>query len=185
MININLKIFLKVIKHIRAFIRIEIRSFLIKIELIFKKNVFVGRGVIIDPEYYWLISIGKNSVLTSGVTILAHDGSTSNLAGYTKVGRVSIGNDTFIGVKSIILPGVEIGDHVIIGAGSVVSKDIPSGSIAAGNPAVVIGSTSEYLRKHNENVKLRKRVYETGWRSRKGIISTMNEELKEGIGYAK
>jgi maltose O-acetyltransferase len=172
-------------KHVRTLIRVKIRDFLIKKELIFKKNVFVGRGVLIDPEYHWLISIGRNSVLTSGVTILAHDGSTSNLGGYTKVGKVSIGENTFIGVKSIILPGVKIGDNVIIGAGSVVTKDIPNGSIAAGNPASIIGYTSEYLRKHNENVNLRKNVYEKGWRLRKGIETIMNEELREGIGYAK
>lgn len=176
---------LTLIKHIRTLIRVKTRDFLLKGELVFKKNVFIGRGVLIDPEYYWLISIGRNSVLTSGVTILAHDGSTSIFEGYTKVGKVSIGNNTFIGVKSIILPGVKIGDNVIIGAGSVVTKDVPSGSIAAGNPASVIGSTSEYLRKHNENVSLQKNVYEKGWRSKKYIKAIMNEELKEGIGYAK
>jgi maltose O-acetyltransferase len=156
-----------VIKHIRTLIRVKTRDFLIKRELLLKKNVFVGRGVIIDPEYYWLISIGRNSALTSGVTILAYDGSTSNFGGYTKVGKVSIGDNTFIGVKSIILPGVKIGDNAIIGAGSVVTKDIPNGSIAAGNPASVIGSTSEYFRKHNENVNLQRNVFERGWRSKK------------------
>lgn len=174
----------KVIRYMRRFTKLKAREILIRKELMLK-NVFVGRGVLIDPTYYWLVSIGENSVITNGVTILAHDGSTRNLARYTKVGRVLIGKNTFIGVKSIILPGVKIGDNVIIGAGSVVTKDIPSGSVAAGNPAVVIGSTAEYLKKHNENARSEKKVYEAGWRSKKGIKEIMNEELKDGVGYAK
>jgi acetyltransferase-like isoleucine patch superfamily enzyme len=51
-----------------------------------------------------------------------------------------IGKNTFIGVGAIILPGVNIGDEVIIGAGAVVTKDIPSNTIAVGNPARVIKS---------------------------------------------
>lgn len=179
-----MKIIKKIIKIVRAFIRVKRREILIRKELL-SKNVFVGRGVTIDPTYYWLISIGENSSLTNGVTILAHDASTRNLSKYTKVGRVLIGKDTFIGAKSIVLPGVKIGDNVIIGAGSVVTKDIPSGSVAAGNPAVVIGCTSQYLKKHNDNVMSGKKVYEVGWRSKKGIKEIMNEELIEGIGYAK
>lgn len=51
---------------------------------------------------------------------------------------IVIGNDVFIGARSIILKGVTIGDRAIIGAGSVVSKDIPADCIAAGNPVRVI-----------------------------------------------
>lgn len=180
-----MSIVFKAIRLISTLLGIKIRDILIKKELVFKKNVFIGRGVLIDPEFYWLISVGRNSTLTSGVTILAHDGSTVNQGGYNKVGRVSIGTNTFIGVKSIILPGVKIGDNVIIGAGSVVTKDIPSGSVAAGNPAIVIGSTLEYFLRHNRNVELQKKVFEKGWGSIKGIKAIMNEELKEGIGYTK
>lgn len=167
-------------------IKVRVRDFFIKTNLVLRKNVFVGRGVSIDPEFYWLISIGRSSTLTNGVTILAHDGSTSNQGGYNKIGRVSIGENTFIGTKSIILPGIKIGDNVILGAGSVVTKNIPNGSVAAGNPAIVIGSTAEYYRKHNENVKLQKKVvFENGWGSIKNIKAIMKEKLKEDSGYAK
>ncbi len=50
---------------------------------------------------------------------------------------IHIGNDVFIGARSIILKGVTIGNHVVIGAGSVVSKDVPEGTIAYGNPLII------------------------------------------------
>lgn len=55
--------------------------------------------------------------------------------------RVEIGDDVFIGARSIVLKGVTIGKGAVIGAGSVVARDIPAGAIAAGNPCVVVGTT--------------------------------------------
>ena len=71
-----------------SYLRIEYKSFIIKLRLLLKNKVFIGRNVTIDPEYDWLISIGSNSALTNGVTILAHDGSMSRHTGYTRIGRV-------------------------------------------------------------------------------------------------
>lgn len=78
------------------------------------------------------ISIGSYCAITRDVMILSHD-SCRKIKLYTK-----IGNCCFIGVRSIVLPGVTIGNEVIIGAGSVVTKDIPSNCIVAGNPAKII-----------------------------------------------
>ena len=61
---------------------------------------------------------------------------------------VKIGNNVFIGARTIILPGTTIGDNTIIGAGSVVKGNIPSGVIVAGNPARVIKSIEEYANYH-------------------------------------
>lgn len=98
----------------------------------------------IDPLFPFLISIGDNTTLTD-VKILAHDASTFKPLGYTKIGKVTIGSNCFLGAKTVVLPNVTIGDNVIIGAGSVVTKDIPSNSVAVGNPCRVIKSTESYL----------------------------------------
>ncbi|MBQ9475151.1 MAG: acyltransferase [Bacteroidales bacterium] len=111
------------------------------------KNVKMMGEVIIDPSHCWLIEIGDDVTLAPRVHILAHDASTKTFLDYTKIGKVTIGSRVFIGAASIVLPGVEIGDDCIIGAGSVVSKSIPKGSVAAGNPAKVLCSTEEYLAK--------------------------------------
>ena len=82
-----------------------------------------------------------------------HDGMTKRYLNFTKIGLVEIGNDVFIGSGSIILPNVRIGNNVVIGAGSVVSKDIPDDSLVLGNPARVVGKTSEYVEKNRQKIK--------------------------------
>lgn len=106
----------------------------------------------IDLEHGYLIEIG-NDVTISHAEIQAHDGSTKKMLGYSKVGRVIIGNNVFIGTKAIILPGVRIGSNVVVGAGAVVSRDIPDNSVCAGNPAKVIGTYDDYRRKNEDLLK--------------------------------
>lgn len=104
-------------------------------------------GVIIDPSHCWHIEIGNDVILAPNVHILAHDASTKLFLNYTRIANVKIGNRVFIGAGSIILPGVTLGDDVVIGAGSVVSKSIAFNSLAAGNPAKVICSLDDYVKK--------------------------------------
>lgn len=105
----------------------------------------------IDPGHCWLISFGDNVTLAPGVTILAHDASLQHELNCTRIGRVDVGSNVFIGARAIILPGVKIGDKVIIGAGSVVTKDVSSNSVVCGSPARKIDSYSEYIAQ-NENI---------------------------------
>ena len=99
----------------------------------------------------WIITIGDNVYITEDVKFLTHDGGTllfRNLVPDLEITKpITIGNNVYIGVNTIILPGVTIGDNVVIGAGAVVSKDIPSNSLAVGVPAKVIKPIDEYFEK--------------------------------------
>ena len=101
----------------------------------------------IDVNHGFLITIG-NDVTISNAKILAHDGSTKRSLGYSRVGRVTIGDHVFVGAGAIVLPGVTIGNNVIVGAGAVVAKDIPDDSVVVGNPAKIIGSTGDYIERN-------------------------------------
>lgn len=94
----------------------------------------------LDKTFPKGVHIGAYSYVASGVHILAHD-RTRGLYVHTFVGE-----HTFVGTNAIILPGVRIGDHCVIGAGSVVTKDVPSNCVVAGNPARVIRSEAEVGR---------------------------------------
>lgn len=111
------------------------------------KNFKRRNGVILDPGHCWLIEIGDNVTMAPRVHILCHDASTKQFLDYTKIGRVTIGDNVFIGAESVVLPGVTIGNNVIIGANSTVTHDIPENSVAVGSPARVICSLVEYLAK--------------------------------------
>lgn len=115
-------------------------------------TVFDPITVLIDETRPWLVKIGNDVKITKGVTILTHGYDWSVLKGvYGDIlgssGKVSIGNNVFIGVNSTILKGVDIGDNVIIGANSVVTDNVPSNVVAAGNPCKVIMDIDEYHKK--------------------------------------
>lgn len=104
-----------------------------------------------EPE---LLSFGNNDHIASGVKFVSHD-ITSFMFNYMykthsykkRTGKIILGNKVFVGSNTTLLYDVKIGDNVIIGAGSLVNKNIPSNSVAAGVPCKVIGSFEDYKTK--------------------------------------
>ncbi|WP_284141103.1 MULTISPECIES: DapH/DapD/GlmU-related protein [unclassified Virgibacillus] len=85
------------------------------------------------------ISVGTNSIIGYNTTILAHE----YLLKEYRIGEVKIGNEVMVGANSTILPGVTIGDHAIVSAGTLVHKDVPAGAFVGGNPMQLIYSKEE------------------------------------------
>jgi acetyltransferase-like isoleucine patch superfamily enzyme len=101
----------------------------------------------------YLIGIGKHVTISSGVEFITHDGGTwvfrdspeyRNVIAY---GRITIFDNCFIGAGATILPGVSIGPNSVVGARSVVTKDVPANTVAAGVPARPIMTIEEYAGK--------------------------------------
>lgn len=97
---------------------------------------FIGSNVTFDSMHPELIEIGEHVKITSGTKILSHfynpDNDTFNIA------KVTIANDVFIGMNTLIVNPVSKGQGSVIAAGSVVNKDIPENEIWGGNPVKFI-----------------------------------------------
>lgn len=99
----------------------------------------------------YLIKIGNHCTITAGVTFITHDGAAwvfrEEIPNLNVFGKIEIKDNCFIGISSIILPNVTIGPNSVVGAGSVVTKDVPPNTVVAGVPAKVICSIEEYKEK--------------------------------------
>lgn len=114
------------------------------------KNLHVYGNVSWGTEP-WIITLGDNVHITSDCRFVTHDGATllfRNIEPTLELTRpIVVGNDVYIGARSTIMGGVTIGNKVIIGAGAVVTHDIPDNSVAVGVPAKVIKTADEYFEK--------------------------------------
>jgi maltose O-acetyltransferase len=150
------------------------------------KNFTRLHGVILDPSHCWLITIGDNVTMAPRVHILAHDASTFHFLGYTKIGRVDIGNNVFIGSDTVVLPNVRIGDNVVIGSNSTVSRDVPSNCVVAGNPARYLCTIDAFVEK-NRSLMVERPRYGPEYTLREGVDDSrktqMQQELSGGPGF--
>jgi acetyltransferase-like isoleucine patch superfamily enzyme len=94
------------------------------------KNVSVGLGVVFDVFFPELIELGDNSIIGFDSTILAHEFLVTEF----RKGQVKVGKNVLIGARSLILPGVEIGDGARVSAMSLVNADVAAGSFVGGVP---------------------------------------------------
>jgi len=147
---------------ILGFIKSIIRNFYDGNEVFLRKlrkqGAKVGRNVqIVDKKNFlyepWcanLIEIQDEVVLAAGVRLVSHDSSYANIANDlpTRYGKIIIEKKAYVGVNSIVLPGVVIGAGSLIGAGSVVNQSIPPGSVAVGNPVKIVSTVEEGVKKY-------------------------------------
>lgn len=126
-----------------------LRLFILDIRVTFLKKVYkmnISDGVLLsskcnlDKTNPKGVYIGRDSYVAFGATILTHD-FVRGIHANTKIGK-----ECFIGANSFILPGVEVGNNSIVAAGSIVTRNVPSNCIVAGNPARII----------KENIKTKK-----------------------------
>ncbi len=150
-----MKLIIKILTKLNSFIKYK--RYLNKLQrninngLKIGENVTIMPSVVIDERYPYLISIGNNCSLSNGVLILAHDATTFKFTnGFTRIGKVEIKDNCFLGTNVIVLPGVTIGPNVMVAAGSVVNKNIPPNSCVAGVPARVYQKFDEFIQHHKD-----------------------------------
>ena len=140
----------------------------------FGKNCFVNYNcTIIDVAK---VTIGNNCLLAPNVAIYTaghpiHPATRNSLYEYGI--EVTLGDNVWVGGNVVICPGVHIGSNSVIGAGSVVTRDIPEWSVAVGNPARVIKTITEEDRKYY----FRKREFdEEGWQDCQRIMKEQEQQ---------
>jgi len=104
----------------------------------------------LGPEPY-LITIGNHCTIAQNVRFVTHDGGvwvfTEEMPDLQNFGPITIRDNCFIGMESILLKNITIGPNAIVGAGSVVTKDVPENTIVAGIPAKPISTLDRYKEK--------------------------------------
>lgn len=120
------------------------------------RSVYIAPNVLIDTTFPQNVHIEDDVYITRGAKIISHTSFTPATQHETgmefTVEDVVIEYGAYIGVNAIILPSVRIGRCSIVGAGAVVTKDVPPYAIVGGNPARVIGDVRELKNKKNNHV---------------------------------
>lgn len=109
----------------------------------------IGNNCSIRTKHFgtepFLVEIGNNVTLAGDVKLVTHDGSGSKFGRGFRYRKIIIGDNVFIGMNSIVLLGVQIGNNVIVGAGTVLSKSVPSNCVVVGNPARIVTTFDDYV----------------------------------------
>lgn len=103
--------------------------------------------------------MGNDCLFAYDVRLITHDGGTNVLnrlyniePRVDKMGKIKIGNNTYFGMGAFVMPNVTIGNNCIIGAMSVVTKDVPDNIVMAGIPARAICTVEEYYNKSKDSL---------------------------------
>ena len=132
------------------------------IEVCKQRGMKVGKDVIfIEAPAFgsepYLIEIGDRTKITAGATFINHDGAMYTIRSMEKYkdarnfGRIKLGKNCFVGNNCTFLPGAQMGDNCILGAGSVLNSSMPDNTVYAGTPARFICTIEQYGDKALEN----------------------------------
>lgn len=146
------------------------------------RGVNLGKDNMVADYDHWgtepyLIRVGNNCQLTHGCKLFTHGGGNvlrNKYPDFDVFGKIIIGNWVYIGTNALIMPGVTIGDNVLVAAGSVVTKSVPSDSVVAGNPAKIICSIDDY---YNRNKKYNIHTKGLSYKAKKEKLITINENF--------
>lgn len=155
-----------------------------------KKGVKVGKNSIIcdyinvnEPE---LLEIKNDCIISSEVAFITHDHSINKVTnkGSNLFGKITIGNNCFIGSRSTILYGVELADNIIVGSASVVTHSFCENNIIiAGNPAKKIGTWASFKEKYENKAAFREELSDiVSQKNTKNIykVDSISKRKKEG-----
>lgn len=162
----------------KAYMKLDKIRFFKKLGMKIGSNCRIQTNFLCSEPY--LISMGDNVHLGDNVQLITHDGAVwvlRNLCNNHDLdlfGRITICDNVFIGNNAIILPNTSIGSNSIVGAGAVVTKDIPSGVIFAGIPAKCVGTVEAYKSKNLDRCLLTKRLRDNS--KRKAIMDSLGSE---------
>ena len=173
---------------------IEKAMFANRLELLRKNGAAVGKdvffqGELSDYKNAPFLTICDGATVSHGTVILLHDSALNNVLGLPiKFGKVVIGRESYIGANCTIQCGVRIGEKAIVGAHSLVTKDIPDGTVAYGVPARVVGTVQELAEKYTSNPDPSSDRFsyfdEISWRHRKGSHSEYLVAYREFVARA-
>ncbi len=120
-----------------------------------KAGVKMGKNNSVSSHFWssepYLITIGNHCQITAGVHIQTHGGAhilRDEFPEFDVFGKVTIGDWVYLGNNAQVMPGVTIGNHVLVAAGSIVTKSVPANVVVGGNPAKIICSIEEYKQKN-------------------------------------
>lgn len=120
----------------------------LRIRILRAQGVTIGNDCLVHTPYFgvepYLVVIGDHVAISSGTEFITHDAVGWLFPDHPNLGlfgAIRVGNNTFFGIKCLVLPGTTIGSNCVIGAGSVVRGVIPDDSVVMGNPGKVIMST--------------------------------------------
>lgn len=145
-----------------------------------RAGVRLGKNNFIDSKFWssepYLITVGSDCQITGEVRFFTHGGGQAVRhidPTFDCFGKISVGDYVYIGNGSIIMPGVTIGNHVLIAAGSVVTKSIPSDVVVGGNPAKIICSISDY-KERNEKYNIHSKSIDSA--QKKSMLIRLDED---------